>query len=151
MIYRFSWCWLQYRPLDNRVSKRLNSMTYARMYRYMLFFYCSTLYLHGVHAWMRSFKYMNSCSSTSVLSATMYECTSCFEAFNFFYMVFEFAHAFVTLCFLVTDVIKNILNLDLICKHSDSKALISPSIRHRSDTLMSDRCLIDVELRVFVI
>ena len=32
-----------------------------------------------------------------------------------------------------------------------AKALGSTSVRHRSDTKMSDRCLIDVDLRVFVI
>ena len=34
-------------------------------------------------------------------------------------LVFDFAHAFVTLCFIVMDAIKNISNLNLNSKHLD--------------------------------
>ena len=53
---------------------------------------------------------MNSCSTTSVLSATMYEWAVHFDALHLICHVFDFSHAFVILYLLVIDAIKNILN-----------------------------------------
>ena len=61
---------------------------------------------------------MNSCSTTSVLSATMYECAVYFDALHLICHVLDFAHAFVILYLLVIDAIKNILNLNLNLNYS---------------------------------
>ena len=46
-----------------------------------------------MHAWMHSFKYMNSCSITSMLSAMMYECTVYLDVFHFICLVFDLHHS----------------------------------------------------------
>ena len=61
---------------------------------------------------------MNSCSTTSVLYATKYECGVYFDALHLICHAFDFAHAFVILYLLVVYAIKNNLNLNLNVMHA---------------------------------
>ena len=74
---------------------------------------CLCANMHHTYMQEYIYIYMNPCSTISVLSAMMYECTVYLDAFHFICLVFDFAHAFCYFMFPCNRCNKEHLNLNL--------------------------------------